>query len=68
MSLARVSLAKIRRVLLRHRGELARLADELGVTRTTVSAVLLGKAKSTRIVEAALRRAKQLDPRLRQSE
>jgi transcriptional regulator with XRE-family HTH domain len=68
MSLATVSLAKIRRVLLRHRGELARLADELGVTRTTVSAVLRGKATSARILEAALGRAQQLDPRLRQSE
>lgn len=56
-----MSLAKIRRTLLRHRGELARLAEQLGVTRTTVSQVLRGRAVSERILQAAAARAAELE-------
>ena len=63
-----VSLAKVRRILLKRRGALSEIAQALGVSRTTVTRVLQGKATSARILEAALSRAQQLDPRLRQSE
>lgn len=55
-----MSLTKIRRVLLRHRGELSRLAEQLGVTRTTVSQVLRGRSVSARILQAAAARAAEL--------
>jgi DNA-binding transcriptional regulator YdaS (Cro superfamily) len=56
-----INLAKIRRVLLRNRGEIGRLAKQLGVTPTTVSQVLKGRAVSQRIVEAAAARAAELE-------
>jgi DNA-binding LacI/PurR family transcriptional regulator len=56
-----MSLTKIRRVLLRNRGEIRRLAQQLGVTPTTVSQVLRGRAVSKRIVEAAAARAAELE-------
>lgn len=56
-----VSLTKIRKVLLRHRGEISRLADQLGVTKTTVSQVLKGRAVSERILQAAAERAAELE-------
>lgn len=46
---------------MRHRGELARLADQLGVTRTTVSQVLRGRTVSERILQAAAERAAELE-------
>jgi len=55
-----ISLTKIRRVLLRNRGEIGRLARQLGVTPTTVSQVLKGRAVSKRILEAAAARAAEL--------
>jgi DNA-binding transcriptional regulator YdaS (Cro superfamily) len=56
-----MNLTKIRRVLLRNRGEIGRLAKRLGVTPTTVSQVLKGRAVSQRIVEAAAARAAELE-------
>jgi hypothetical protein len=56
-----MSLTKVRRVLLRNRGEIRRLAEQLGVTPTTVSLVLRGRAVSKRIQEAAAARAAQLE-------
>jgi transcriptional regulator with XRE-family HTH domain len=56
-----MNLTKIRRVLLRNRGEIGRLAKQLGVTPTTVSQVLRGRAVSKRIMEAAAARAAELE-------
>ena len=56
-----IRLTKIRRVLLRNRGEIGRLAKQLGVTSTTVSQVLRGRAVSKRILEAAAARAAELE-------
>lgn len=54
-------IRQIRHALLSRRGAMARLARELAVSRTTVSQVLLGRATSARILEAAARRAKELE-------
>jgi DNA-binding transcriptional regulator YdaS (Cro superfamily) len=56
-----MNLTKIRRVLLRNRGEIGRLAKQLGVTPTTVSQVLKGRAVSKRILEAAAARAAEIE-------
>ena len=56
-----MNLTKIRRVLIRNRGEIGRLARQLGVTPTTVSQVLKGRAVSKRILEAAAARAAELE-------
>jgi len=55
-----MNLTKIRRVLIRNRGEIRRLAKQLGVTPTTVSQVLKGRSTSKRILEAAAARAAEL--------
>jgi DNA-binding LacI/PurR family transcriptional regulator len=56
-----MNLTKIRRVLIRNRGEIRRLAKQLGVTPTTVSQVLKGRSISKRILEAAAARAAELE-------
>jgi hypothetical protein len=52
--------SKLRRLFLRHRGESARLARELGLTPTTISGWFQGRVDSERIEEAAFARAKEL--------
>jgi transcriptional regulator with XRE-family HTH domain len=56
-----VSLAKVRRILLKRRGALSELAKALGVSRTTVTRVLQGKATSKRILNEALRKAAEIE-------
>jgi predicted transcriptional regulator len=56
-----MNLTKIRRVFLRNRGEIGRLAKQLGVTPTAVSQILKGRAISKRILEAAAARAAELE-------
>lgn len=51
---------EIRKVFRRHKGAVARLAEQLGVTHSAVSIWLSGRSKSARIAAAAERRALEL--------
>lgn len=51
---------ELRRLFLRHRGESARLARKLKLSRITISRWLYGQFDSFRIEAAAYERAKQL--------
>lgn len=51
---------EIRKILRSKRGELARLAKDLGVARNLVSQVLKGFATSARVYSACERRAQEL--------
>ena len=51
---------QVREVLQAHKGTMARMAAQLGVTRTAVWLVLKGKSKSRRILCACVGEAKRL--------
>ena len=51
---------QVREVLQAHKGTMARMAAQLGVTRTAVCLVLKGKSKSRRILFACVGEAKRL--------
>jgi predicted transcriptional regulator len=50
----RIARRQIYRALLRHRGAMTEIADQLGITKQTVSGVLRGYGTSARIMAAAL--------------
>jgi hypothetical protein len=51
---------QVRKVLQAHKGTMARMAAQLGVTRTAVCLVLKGKSKSRRILCACVGEARRL--------
>lgn len=51
---------QVRKVLQAHKGTMARMAAQLGVTRTAVCLVLKGKSKSRRILCACVGEAQRL--------
>jgi hypothetical protein len=51
---------QVRKVLQAHKGTMARMAAQLGVTRTAVCLVLKGKSKSQRILCACVWEARRL--------
>jgi len=57
---AQLSQDRVREILKRHPGSIGQLADELGVTITSVSMVLRGRGTSQRIEQAAQKRAAEL--------
>jgi hypothetical protein len=51
---------QMRKILLKHRGELARIALETQVSPTAVTLVLAGKSKSGRIMDACRKRVAEI--------
>jgi hypothetical protein len=60
--------SQLRKLFRRHRGEFARLARDLSLTRSTVSCWFQGRGDSARIQAAAFNRAKELLKRDAQDE
>lgn len=57
----RISLKKLRKQLKRHRGLMTKVADKMHVSRSIVTQVLKGDAKSERILEALISEKNRLD-------